>query len=214
VWHGNFYASQTFSDTPDGRRIQIGWGQGITFPGESFNQQMAVPCELSLRATTEGARLFARPVAELATLRGKEHVFDGLIVEPGERDLAGPAGNQLEITVEAELADAAAFTLNVRGTAVAFDAAKKSLVSGVISAPLALDGQVVRLRVLLDRGSIEVFGNDGRVAISRVLDPKALRPGLSLTVPAAHPPIKFRSIRVYELGSAWDKKGNARDRQR
>ena len=88
-----------------------------------------------------------------------------------------------------------------------FDSAKKSLVCGDFSPPLAPDGKVVRLRALLDRGSIEVFGNDGRVAISRVVDPKALRPDLSLTVPAGRPPIKFRSIRVHELGSAWEKKG-------
>jgi fructan beta-fructosidase len=208
LWHGNFYASQTFSDTPDGRRIQIGWGQGITFPGESFNQQMTVPCELLLRHTSDGARLFARPVSELTVLRGKEHVFDGLTLKRGEQVLAGPAGDLLEVMVEAEIADTAAFTLNVRGTKVVFDSSKKSLSCGDISAPLAPDGQVVRLRVLLDRGSIEVFGNDGRVAISRALDSKAVRPGLSLTVPAARPPIKFRSVRVHELSSAWEKKGS------
>ena len=45
------------------------------------------------------------------------------------------------------------------------------------------------LRILLDRGSIEVFGNDGRVAISRVLAPSGERPGLSLTLPASGPPV-------------------------
>ena len=55
VWHGNFYAAQTFSNTPDLRRIQIGWGQGITFPGMPFNQQMALPVTLTLRRTAKGA---------------------------------------------------------------------------------------------------------------------------------------------------------------
>ena len=203
VWHGNFYASQTFSDAPDGRRIQIGWGNGITFPGEPFNQQMSMPCDLTLRATTEGVRLFARPVAELASLRGKEHAFDGLILQGGERALAGAAGNLLEINTEADVGDKGVFTLNARGTSVGYDAARRSLSCGDVSAPLASEGSMVRLRILLDRGSIEVFGNDGRVAISRALAPRGEGPGLTLTVPSASPPVTFRSIRVHELESTW-----------
>jgi fructan beta-fructosidase len=203
LWHGNFYASQTFSDTPDGRRIQIGWGNGIAFPSSPFNQQMTLPCELTLRTTTEGVRLFARPVAELASLRGKEHAFDDLTVERGEQALAGPVGNLLEINAQAEVGDQGAFTFNVRGTPVGYDVVKRVLSCGDVSAPLARHGSTIRLRILLDRGSIEVFGNDGRVAISRAVAAENQKPGLSVAVSAASPPVKFRSIRVYELGSAW-----------
>ena len=78
VWYGNFYAAQTFSDTPDGRRIQIGWGSGIAFPGMPFNQQMTIPCELTLHSTGEGLRMFARPVAE-ARLTPRQEATPGAI---------------------------------------------------------------------------------------------------------------------------------------
>jgi fructan beta-fructosidase len=204
LWHGNFYASQTFSDTPDGRRIQVGWGRDVAFPGEAFNQQMTVPCELTLRPTTEGIRLFARPVAELASLRGREHSFDGLSIHGREQALAGPAGNVLEINIEASVGDKGAFTVNVSGSPVVYDSSRKSLACGDITTALAAVEGVVRLRILLDRGSIEIFGNNGRVAISRALGPAGEHPGLSLTVPAASPPVKFPSVRVYELRSAWE----------
>ena len=178
LWYGNFYASQTFSDTPDSRRIQLGWGNGISFQGEPFNQQMTVPCELTLRATPEGVRLMARPVAELNSLRGKTHRFDGLALKPGDNPLPGLTGSLFEVRAEAEVGGSGVFALNIAGTPVVYDAIKKTLACGDVTAPLAPKGQVVRLRILIDRGSIEVFGNDGRVAISRAFDPGGDKPSL------------------------------------
>ena len=56
--------------------------------------------------------------------------------------------------------------LDLRGTPLVYDAAKQELVCKDVRAPLRPQNGRVRLRVLLDRGSIEVFGNDGRVAMS------------------------------------------------
>jgi len=161
IWYGHFYASQTFSNVPDNRRIQIGWGNGITFPGGPFNQQMTVPCELTLRSTPEGVRMLARPAAELASLRGKTHQFDGLALKPGDHPLPGLTGDLFDVRAEAEVGDKGAFALNIAGTPVVYDAIKKTLACGDVTAPLAPAGQVVRLRILIDRGSIEVFGNGG-----------------------------------------------------
>ena len=105
----------------------------------------------------------------------------------GRTALAGPAGNLLEINAVAEVGDKGVFTLNVRGTPVGYDAAKGVLSCGDVSAPLAPEGSMVRLRILLDRGSIEVFGNDGRVAISRAFAAENEKPGLSLAVPVGEP---------------------------
>jgi fructan beta-fructosidase len=137
-------------------------------------------------------------------LRGREHSFDGLSIHGREQALAGPAGNVLEINIEASVGDKGAFTVNVSGSPVVYDSSRKSLACGDITTALAAVEGVVRLRILLDRGSIEIFGNNGRVAISRALGPAGEHPGLSLTVPAASPPVKFPSVRVYELRSAWE----------
>ena len=41
----NYYAVQTYSDIPagDGRRIQIAWMNGGSYPKMPFNQQMSFP---------------------------------------------------------------------------------------------------------------------------------------------------------------------------
>ena len=201
LWHGNFYAAQTFSGAPDGRRVQIGWAQGVTFPGMPFNQQMNVPVELALRPTPEGPRMTAWPVRELEALRGRRHARTGLTVKPGEDPLAG---------VEAELADVElAFRpdgverveLKARGTSIVYDVRKRQVSAQGKSMPLApLDG-LVRLRVLVDRGSIEVFGNGGRAALSAAaLAPVEVR---SFSLTAAGGPLPVESLELHELRSAW-----------
>jgi fructan beta-fructosidase len=203
TWYGNFYASQTFSDTPDNRRIQIGWGNGITFPGEPFNQQMTVPCELKLRSTPAGVRMLARPVAELAVLRAKTHRFDGQAINPRDHLNFDPTVSQFDVRAEVEVGADGGFALNIAGTPVVYDAIKKTLACGDVIAPLAPEGKFVRLRILVDRGSLEIFGNDGQVAISRAFAPIAVSPSLALTLTPSVRPVKIRSFQVDELESAW-----------
>lgn len=70
---GAFYAPQTFSDTPHGRRIQIGWVRTSSFekaiPDQMVNQCFTLPHEMKLHQTAEGLRIFCTPVEELKTLR-------------------------------------------------------------------------------------------------------------------------------------------------
>ena len=172
VWFGNFYAAQTFSDTPDGRRIQIGWGTGITFPGMPFNQQMTVPTELTLQKTDDGIRMFANPVAELATIREKLVVGSDLRFAPGKESASLlPTGDLLDAYIQFESKTADKVEFSARGVPVVFDFKKKEVTCRNVTAPLApVDGRV-SLRILVDRGSIEIFGNAGRVALSIGVQP-------------------------------------------
>ncbi len=197
LWYGNFYAAQTYSDAPDGRRIQIGWAQGIAFPGMPFNQQMTVPCELTLRETKDGPRMFARPVAELEGLRSKPRTWRDL--KPGDDPLKDLEGEIWEIRAEAEIGSSGTITLNVCGLPIVYDAAKGTLSVGKVVAPLALADGVLRLHALVDRGSVEVFGEDGRVAISHGLSGGDRGRPLSLKTSGA----SARTLSAWALRSAW-----------
>jgi fructan beta-fructosidase len=201
LWHGNFYAAQTFSDAPDGRRVQIGWGRGIAFPGMPFNQQMTIPCRLTLRTTPDGPRLFAEPVKEVETLHGAKHAWADRKLAPGENLLEKVTGGLFDLQADFGATDAATFGLTLRGLPLVYDVKKQQVICKGVTAPLApVDGRV-RLRVLVDRGSVEVFGGDGRVALSvGHLFPEAER---SLEVFSRGGKTEVRSLEVYEMRSAW-----------
>jgi fructan beta-fructosidase len=205
LWFGNFYAAQTYSNAPDDRTIQIGWGRGITFPGMPFNQQMTIPVELTLRLTEGGVRMFAEPVGELASLRGRSVVLQDVALGPGVKPLDGVHGETFDVQVEFDLgndASAKQFGLTLRGVSIEFDRDKRIVTCGEVSAPLNEANQRIRLRVLVDRGSIEVFGNGGAVAISAgTRFPDDAR-GVSLFSRGGT--VGVRSLEAFELRSAWE----------
>ncbi len=197
-----FYAAQTYSDIPpeDGRRIQIGWGQ-MPAPGMPFNQMMTFPCELSLRTTPEGIRLCFQPVRSLAKLSGQGRWFSPPLLKPGENPLSEIRGELFEIRAEFEPGQAAEIGFNVRGTEVTFDALNQELVCKDRKMPLhPLDGKV-RLQILADRTSLEIFGNDGVGYMPMPSIPK--EEDKSLAVFARGGAAKFTSLYVVELRSAW-----------
>ena len=201
LWYGNFYAAQTFSNAPDGRRIQIGWGQGITFPGMPFNQQMTIPCRLTLRKTTDGVRMFAEPVREVENLRGPKHAWNDLTLKPGDNPLAKLGGDLFDIRAELDIQDASAIEFNIRGVPVVYDAKKRTLTCKKVTAPLAPVNGRIALRLLVDRGSIELFGNKGRLAVSVGMLPADDNHSLGLSAHGGA--IRVHSLEVWKIASVW-----------
>lgn len=174
IWHGNFYAAQTFSDVPDGRRIQIGWGQGITFPGQPFNQQMTIPVELTLRSTPEGVRMFAWPVREVAVRSERQGIattlsIDRLALLDGLRaGILAPAVSLdlFDANFVLELQTSQKITMTFCGTPVVYDVKSQKLTCRQASATVKPNNGRLSLRVIGDRGSLEIFANQGETAIS------------------------------------------------
>ncbi|HEX2971337.1 MAG TPA: GH32 C-terminal domain-containing protein, partial [Tepidisphaeraceae bacterium] len=171
----NFYAVQSYSDIPesDGRRIQIAWMRGGKYPGMPFNQQMGFPCELKLQTFPEGIRMTRWPVKEIQTLRGQEHTWNRETLKPGENPLAGIGGELFDIQAEVELGEASEFGFKVRGEKVAYLVKEKKLSALGASGPLeAKDGRLT-MRLLVDRASVEAFGNEGKLSLSSCFVPQA-----------------------------------------
>jgi fructan beta-fructosidase len=203
LWYGNFYAAQTFSNSPDGRRIQIGWANGVTFPGMPFNQQMTIPVQLTLHQEANGIRMHANPVADLNSLRTERHSSSSITLKPGDNPLRDLKGEQFEIGVESRPAKGGALDMDLRGTPLIYDFQKEELICKSVRAPLSLRDERVRLQIFLDRGSIEVFGNDGQVAMSIAAIPVHENGSISLS--ARDTALTVHSLLVCELASAWTK---------
>lgn len=167
-WGQNFYAAQTYSDIPetDGRRIIIGWMRGPEYPEMPFNQQMSFPCELTLRTFPEGIRLCKYPVREIESLYDKTVEKSRIAVKPGTNPLTDIQGELFDIDAEISACSSSEFGFDIRGQKISYVVGDEELFFNSSSARLPLVNGKIKLRILVDRTSIEIFGNDGRIAIS------------------------------------------------
>jgi len=201
-WGRNCYAGQTFNDAPDGRRVFIAWMARGTYPNMPFNQQMTFPREFSLRTTGEGIRLFAVPIDEIEKIRGKRHQWTDLALRPGDDPLASLDGQLWDIDAVIEPGDAATVELDIRGTTIRYDAGTATLSCLGKSVQRRKAAAPLRLRVLVDRTSIEVFVDGGRYVMSFCFVPDPGNRRLSLTASAGT--AMLRSVSIWELKSIWN----------
>jgi fructan beta-fructosidase len=200
---GNHYAAQTYSDIPesDGRRIQIAWMAKGKFPDMPFNQQMSIPCEMTLRRFPDGIRLCMRPVKETKGLRGASRSWKKTILQPGENPLSQVSAELLEIESEIELGTASEVGFNLRGNPVVYNVQNKALSckdESVVVQPT--DGKI-RLHLFVDRTTIEIFPNEGRMPIFLCfpLDTD----NESLEVFARGGQAEIQNLKIWKLKSIW-----------
>ena len=163
--HGNcFYASQTFTNVPksDGRRIQMAWAR-IATPGMPFNQCILFPVELTLHTTDEGIRMFAEPIREIENIHGSKHTWKKMAVQDGEKQLSKLSGELFHIKARFLTGDAKEFGFVIRGTRITYNLEKAQLTCRGRKAALKPVNGKIDLELLVDRNSIEIFANSGRM---------------------------------------------------
>ncbi|MCW5554945.1 MAG: glycoside hydrolase family 32 protein [Verrucomicrobiae bacterium] len=196
-----FYAAQTFSDEPQGRRIQIGWLRADS-RDMPFNQCMSIPRELRLISTADGPRLTSSPVKELETLRAKSDRRGSMNLQPDSANPLADVKTEL-VELRAEFEPGQAETIfTIRGATIAYDAQKQELDVNGFRVPAPLRGNRQRLTVYCDRTTLEVFASDGLVGVPVAFIPKA--DDLSQNVQVKGGAVIFHSLDVHELKSAWD----------
>jgi len=203
--YGTAYAAQTWSDIPDddGRRIQIAWlrGDKNRMP---FNQQMTFPCELQLRTTPEGVRMFSEPVSEIENLRTVDHDLGERNITSGQTVRLGEFGELFDVIVRFEVPESCqdgAFGFRIRGILIQIDLGAGKLICGNETAPITVRDNTVSLRVLADRSSIEVFFDSGARTIAINMEPEIDSSGIELYSEGCQ--VDAKDIVVYEIESIW-----------
>jgi levanase/fructan beta-fructosidase len=192
-------------EASDGRRIlaAIANSYGASPPTNTWKGMLSFPRTLALHQSGSRKYFVQQPVSELGTLSSSLATIQNQTITPGQVLLSSVHGTALDIQLTftpntdsvLELAvrkagsqetiiryDSSNETLAVDRTASG-DTSYDSAAGGVHTAPLVPDASgVVRIRVLVDTCSVEVFGGDGEVVISDLIFPDEAADGLALQV--------------------------------
>ncbi|MEZ4669622.1 MAG: glycoside hydrolase family 32 protein [Anaerolineae bacterium] len=224
------YAGTTWSDSPDGKRIYIGWMDNWLYAGntptERWRGAMTLPREFHLVQTEDGIRLAQQPVAAITELREPIGVWDDLKVD-GQVELDGVKGRTLEIIADIELSTAERFGIALHAggenaTRLVYNTPQSKLfvsrsdktATGFIAnftpafgAPIPPDNNQLHLRIFVDESSVEVFTPDGLVSLTSRTFVNPADDGLALFADKGD--VKFSHLEIYSLASTWDKNSEA-----
>ena len=180
----DFYSPQVMKNK-DGRVVIIGkLGMDETpnpEKAEGWSGMMSIPREIKI----VNKKVVTLPVEEIKNLRGQAVCIKDKTIE-GEKSFLQINGDAYELELEADLKDAKRFSLALRNsetqkTVLTYDREKSALLlnrdksgadlSGEREASLALDNNILKLRIFVDKSSVEIFAGSGEVVMSSRIYP-------------------------------------------
>jgi fructan beta-fructosidase len=219
-WGADDYAGTTFYNAPEGRYQFVAWMNNWAYaeliPTSVWRGALTIPRELRLLNTEAGVRLAQSPVDALHRLRVPLGQWERFTVG-GTLALDSLAGQALDLEIEFELRDAQVFgvelfSTEMGGVQLSYDAKTQQLVfrrsngdidnfNPAYSAPLVAVDQRIRLRILVDRSSVEIFTADGLLTMTSQVFPEVDTPCIRLfTLDGA---VHVRSLCAYQIQSIW-----------
>ena len=195
-WGKDHYATVTWSDAPDNRRIAIAWMSNWQYandvPTSQYRSPNSVPRDLSLFTVDGETYLQSAPSPELLKLRdvSKKRSFKVNGTRIIKDMIAGNEGAyEIELTIENQHADIIGFRLyNDKGEEVdiqydmkekkfSMDRRKSGDVGFNENFPMltwtAIESGIdeLKLRLFVDKSSVEAFGDGGRFVMTNQVFP-------------------------------------------
>lgn len=196
----DFYATQTIL-TPDGRRVMIAWMQNWDTCGMSSEEpqwfgQMCLPRELSVK----NGRLYQRPVRELEKYRSGRIEYRNIRIENDTISLEHIRGRKVDMEIQLRPGEegniyqkfAVRFAQNeLWRTSVSFrphesilkidrkfSGSRRAVIHQRRSKVTGETGKL-KLRLILDKYSVEIFVNDGEQVLSATIPTDQAADGIS-----------------------------------
>lgn len=222
----DFYAENTWTDAPGGRRINVAWMNNWAYasnvPTTPWQGAESFPRTESLQTIGGKVQLVQTPVDALSDLRAGPVSNVRAVTVAGTKSLP-VSGAELEVQARLTKGTASTFGLNVRTgggqyTQIGYDTAAGELYvdrthsgdtgfnpsfPGRAAAPVALDSRGgLDLHILIDASSVEVFTGDGTRVITAQIFPDAASTGVSAF--ATGGTARIDSLRAWKLTSIWN----------
>lgn len=219
------YATVSWSDAPDNRRVLIGWMSNWQYAGEvptmQYRSANTLPREAGLFRAPDGQLyLSSSPVAELAALRDKPSVSVRNKPAGGNgRNFPLPDSNggaceilldidsrkagSVDITISNNDGESALLCYDAKAHTLSFDRRRSGLTDfsqdfpTVTTAPTFETNGKLSLRIFIDRSSIEVFGNGGKTVMTNLVFPTV--PYSSVSVSAKGGNARIENLKIYPI---------------
>lgn len=218
------YATVTWSDAPDNRRVALGWMSNWEYadqvPTMQYRSANTLPRDLSLFTAPDGnIYLASAPSPELLKLRGKAVASSGKFSAGSSAktfslpkknegiceivtDFSSPTGSTVSYTLSN--ADGEKVTISYDGTThtLKFDRRHGTFTDishdfpTVTEAPTFERDGKIDLRIYVDHGSVEVFAEDGRSVMTNLTFPE--KPYTTLSIQGTGK-TAVNNLKVYEL---------------
>lgn len=219
------YATVSWSDAPDNRRVLIGWMSNWQYAGEvptmQYRSANTLPREAGLFRAPDGQLyLSSSPVAELGALRDKPSVSVRNKTAGGiGRNFPLPDSNggaceilldidsrkaaSVDITISNNDGESVILSYDTKAHTLSFDRRRSGITDfsqdfpTVTTAPTFETDGKLSLRIFIDRSSIEVFGNGGKTVMTNLVFPTV--PYSSVSVSAKGGNTRIENLKIYPI---------------
>ena len=232
-WRGfGKYATMTFFEDGTGKNRQIGisWLQDFTeFDGKIYKGSQSLPQEYGLITDRDGKYVVtSNVVEEVNKLRDQEHILyqtaNKKVSANDDNILRGVSGIYYDVEGTFTLGSSKEFGFKLRQGGgkeliYKYDVVNKKMVldarnaghymnSGNFSYQLTpLEGNKIKLRILVDQGAVEAFGNDGEANISTTLYQDNHNIAMSFFTNDGD--VTIDDLKIYDMKSMYSKKSGS-----